>query len=73
MKAQILTALVEIFLRTLSSEKAEEILKRFADFLLDFIEDHVLGSASTIDDRLILPLCELVRRTFGIPDNDPVK
>jgi len=70
MKAQILTALVEIFLRTLSSEKAEEILKRFADFLLDFIEDHVLGSASTIDDRLILPLCELVRRTFDIPDAD---
>ena len=70
MKAQILTALVEIFLRTLSSEKAEEILKRFADFLLDFIEDHVLGSASTIDDRLILPLCELVRRTFNIPDAD---
>ena len=70
MKAQILTALVEIFLRTLSSEKAEEILKRFADFLLDFIEDHVLGSASTVDDRLILPVCDLVRRTFGIPDND---
>ena len=70
MKAQILTALVEIFLRTLSSEKAEEILKRFADFLLDFIEDHVLGSASTVDDRLILPVCDLVRRTFNIPDND---
>uniref|UniRef100_A0A6H1ZSP6 Uncharacterized protein n=1 Tax=viral metagenome TaxID=1070528 RepID=A0A6H1ZSP6_9ZZZZ len=70
MKAQILTALVEIFLRTLSSEKAEEILRRFADFLLDFIEDHVLGSASTIDDRLILPVCDLVRRTFNIEDND---
>jgi len=70
MKAQILTALVEIFLRTLSSEKAEEILRRFADFLLDFIEDHVLGSASTVDDRLILPVCDLVRRTFNIEDND---
>jgi len=70
MKAQILTALVEIFLRTLSSEKAEEILRRFADFLLDFIEDHVLGSASTVDDRLILPICDLVRRTFNIEDND---
>ncbi|MFH1953758.1 MAG: hypothetical protein ABIL06_19335, partial [Pseudomonadota bacterium] len=60
----------EIFLRTLSSEKAEEILRRFADFLLDFIEDHVLGSASTVDDRLILPVCDLVRRTFNIEDND---
>jgi len=70
MKAQILTALVEIFLRTLSSERAEEILRRFADFLLDFIEDHVLGSASTVDDRLILPVCDLVRRTFNIEDND---
>ena len=70
MKAQILAALIGLFMKTLESEKAEEITKKFADFLLDFIEDHVLGSASTVDDRLILPVCDLVRRTFGIPDND---
>jgi len=70
MKAQILTALVEIFLRTLESQKAGDVLENFADFLLDFIEDRVLGSASTVDDRLILPLCSLIRRTFNIEDND---
>lgn len=70
MKAQILAALIQIFLRTLQDQKAEDVLKKFADFLLDFIEDRVLGSASQVDDKLVLPVCELVRRTFNIPDND---
>ena len=70
MKAQILAAVIQIFLRTLQDQKAEEVLKKFADFVLDFIENKVLGSASTVDDKLVLPVCDLVRRTFGIEDKD---
>jgi len=69
MKAQILTALIEIFLRTLQSQKAEDVLRGFADTLLDYIEKKVLGSASTVDDALILPICGLVRKTFGIDED----
>jgi len=70
MKAQILTALVEVFLRILQSQKAEDTLKAFADMVLDFIENKVVVSETQIDDKLALPLCALVRRTFDIKDND---
>jgi len=46
------------------------LLKEFADKILDFAEDYVLGTKSEIDDLLILPLCKLIRVTFDIPDND---
>jgi len=66
MQAQILTALVEIMLRVLSPD----LVKKFADMVLDFAEDFVLKTKSTIDDALVLPLCGLIRTTFDIPDND---
>jgi hypothetical protein len=67
MKAQILTALIEVLLRVLTPE----LLKKFADMVvLDFAEKFVLGTASTVDDAIVLPLCKLIRNTFGIPDND---
>lgn len=66
MKAQILTALVEVLIRILTPD----LLKKFADLILDFAERFVLGTASTVDDKLVLPLCNLIRTTFGIPDND---
>ena len=66
MKAQILTALVEIMLRILSPD----LLKKFAEMVLDFAENYVTGTASSVDDKIVLPLCGLIRRTFGIDDND---
>jgi len=45
-------------------------LDRFADLLLDFIENTVQKSDTKIDDRILLPLCELIRETFKIADND---
>jgi len=70
MKAQILTALIEVFLRVLQSQKAEEVLRSFADMVLDFIENKVAETGTQVDDKLALPLCSLVRKTFDIPDND---
>ena len=40
------------------------------DTILDYIEDKVLGSASTVDDALVLPVCELLRSVLNVPDND---
>ena len=36
----------------------------------DFIEDQVEGSASTVDDAIVLPICETIRAAFNIPDDD---
>lgn len=66
MKAQMLqllfTALMTFF--------NEELMKKFADTLLDFVEDFVAGTNSKIDDMLILPLCNRVREAFDIEDKD---
>lgn len=40
------------------------------DAILDYIEDKVIGSASTIDDALVLPVCDLLRSVLNVPDND---
>jgi hypothetical protein len=47
-----------------------ELLKVFADKVLDFAEDYVLGSKSELDDKIVLPICSMIRITFGIPDDD---
>lgn len=59
-----------LFIQALMAVLTPELLKGLADTLLDWVEDMVLGSASTIDDRLLLPACDLLRKTFDIPDND---
>jgi len=66
MKTQLISMLVSALLSMLSPE----LLKKFADMVLDFAENYVLGTASTIDDRIVLPICEMIRKTFDIPDND---
>jgi len=45
-------------------------LRLFVDMLLDHIENYIIGTGSTIDDALVLPLCQMIRTTFDIPDND---
>ena len=66
MKASIFAAVLDILFKILTPE----LLKNFVDYVLDWIESYVLGSASTVDDKLVIPLCNLIRTTFGIPDND---
>lgn len=60
---------IDDFIMSAISGSTDE-LKVLVDFILDFIEDRVLGSASTVDDALVLPICDLLRTTFNIPDND---
>lgn len=66
MKAKIVTALVGLILKTLTPE----MLKSFADMLLDWVEDAVENSENKIDDATVLPLCNMIRDAFDIPDND---
>lgn len=66
MKAKLISVLVGLILELFTPE----LLKKFADMLLDFVENHVLESKSTVDDRIILPLCGQIRGAFDIPDED---
>jgi hypothetical protein len=65
-KKQLIGALLQVLLTALNPE----LLRKFADMALDFIEEKVLGSASEIDDRIVLPIVKQIRETFNIPDND---
>lgn len=66
MKAQIL----QLLIASLMTFFSEELMKKFADTLLDFVEDFVKGTKSSIDDALVLPLCNRVREAFNITDDD---
>ena len=65
MKAQLISALIQVLLSLLTPE----LLRKFADMALDFAERFVLGTASSIDDRIVLPICKQIRIAFEIPDD----
>lgn len=64
MSKHLLEMLINILMRILTPE----LLMTFADMTLDFVEEYVEGSKSTVDDKLVLPLCKLIRETYGIID-----
>jgi len=66
MKTNLLVSLINALMSLLSPE----LLKKFADMVLDFAEDFVLGTKSSIDDMIVLPVCKAIRSAFGIEDND---
>ena len=66
MKTFLLTQAIKLFLSLLTPK----MLVKFADYVLDFIENFVIGTKSEIDDKTILPLVKMIRTTFDIPDDD---
>lgn len=46
------------------------LLRKWADFGLDLLEDQIAKSASTLDDKLALPIINAFREAFAIEDND---
>ena len=44
-----------------------KLMKEFIEELLNWIEKRVLGSASKVDDAIILPLIQHVKVVFEIP------
>lgn len=57
-------------IKTLVTILTPELMKTFADMVLDFVEEYVKGTKSKLDDRIVLPLCDVIRRAYDIPDND---
>lgn len=46
------------------------LLKELVDRILDFFEDKIEASETTIDDQIALPLIKMIREAFNVPDND---
>ena len=66
MQQILITQLIKVIMSMLTPE----LMRRFADMVLDFVENYVEGTKSTVDDRIVLPLCNLIRTTFDIEDNE---
>ena len=64
--------LLKVLIQGLFAVLTPEVLKSFVDAGLDAIEDAVAESENKVDDRIVLPMCKLIRNTFGIDDNDPI-
>ena len=47
-----------------------EDVKVWADKGLDMLEDKIAASPNKVDDTVVLPLINLMRVSFSIPDND---
>lgn len=60
----LLTKFMEVILGMLAGDE----LKRFADFMLDKVEEFAKKSDTKIDDATVLPLCALLRKVFSVPD-----
>lgn len=69
MKAYLISQLIKVLLAELAKH-APGLVQDMADSILDFVEDKVVGSASKADDAIVLPICEMLRESFKIPDND---
>jgi len=66
MKAQLMAMLVGLIMKLFTPE----LLRSFLDMVLDFVENKVEGTASKVDDALVLPLCNMIRSAYGVPDDD---
>jgi hypothetical protein len=73
LKAKIRETALDAALEAIKETMGEEDLREFADMIIDWVEERVEASENTIDDALVLPACALVRKAFGIPDNDEVE
>lgn len=63
-KKQLVTMLVSLIVSMLTPE----LLQQFANAVLSFAENFVLGTKSQLDDAAVLPLTRHLRMAFDIPD-----
>ena len=66
MKERIIQVLIKVILNMVTPEN---VRKGFDD-VLDMLENYVEKTDREYDDNIILPLTELIRKAFDIPDND---
>ena len=65
-KDKIIVWIMGMFMERLQSED----LKKWVDYALDMIEKKVEESPTKYDDLIVLPIINLGRKAFDIPDND---
>ncbi|NCC93577.1 MAG: hypothetical protein EOM10_09890 [Opitutae bacterium] len=64
------TILIQQLVSALVVMMSPEILKKGLDGLLDTIEEAVGKTENTVDDIVVLGICQQIRRAFDVPDND---
>lgn len=73
MKSTILQQTLKLILPTLVNilltSFPERMIKDYLDDLIDVIEDRIASSANELDD-FALPILQMLRDLFDIPDND---
>ena len=65
---RVLPYVLEVLIKLLPEEK----IVKYADEAIDWCEDVIVDSSNDYDDRILLPLLDLIRKAFGLPDNDEV-
>jgi len=70
MSSKVLAQLIGRLVSVMITMLPKDVMKKAVDALLDKIEDAVVASTNPIDDKVVLPLCSLIRQSFEIPDND---
>lgn len=66
MKKILIQQLLQILMMILSPD----VFKTLIDTILDVVEETVEKSSSPVDNMLVLPICQTIRTTFNVPDND---
>ena len=64
------TILIQQLVSALVVMMSPEIPKKGLDGLLDTIEEAVGKTENTVDDIVVLGICQQIRRAFDVPDND---
>ena len=64
------TILIQQLVSALVVMMSPEILKKGLDGLLDTNEEPVGKTENTVDDIVVLGICQQIRRAFDVPDND---
>lgn len=62
-------AIIGFVVNQLITNLPPDAVKRAIDAMLDRIEDAVADSETKTDDRILLPLIDMLRRSLDIPDD----
>lgn len=57
---------VQCGIKILMAQLPPEKLRKFAENTLEFAREEVLGTKSTVDDAIVLPIIDLVENAFGL-------
>ena len=64
------TLLLQQLVGALAATMSPEVLRKGLDALLDAVETAIGKTENTVDDIVVLGICQQIRRAFDVPDND---